>query len=175
MTYEILRYPAAGVLLRRKARPVREEEFGTPALAEFCTRLGETMMQARGMGLAATQVEEAPGGEPWAIFTLHVAGNAWVAVCNPGVEVTEGSSIAPEGCLSFASVRVPMAAPGQVTLTGRSPTGAVGAPRYLRGDMARCAYHENQHLAGKLLIDRMSSMKRKVFLRDVERAWLRMK
>jgi hypothetical protein len=66
--FEILTYPRDALLLRRKARPVLPDEFGTPAFLDFVQRLGDTCMAAGGMGLAATQVEEHPGGEAWAVY-----------------------------------------------------------------------------------------------------------
>ena len=170
MNFEILQYPAAGVLLRRKARPVRTEEFGTPEFLAFCGALGQTMMDARGMGLAATQVEEGrSGGEPWAVFVMRVNPTSWAAVCNPTIGGETGKAIAPEGCLSFASVSEPLVAPEMLMVRGFNSMGA-GFATVFEGELARVAFHETEHLASRLIIDLMSPMKKGLFLKRVAKA-----
>lgn len=166
----ILQFPKDLALLRRVCRPVREEEFGSDALVEFTTRLGAAMLDAGGLGLAANQVEEAPGGEPWALFTLATGPGAFGVVCNPEVVREEGVVLGREGCLSFAGGRVAsmVRAPVALELRGRNPRGAEFT---ILAEMinARAIAHEVAHLRGHLMSDRMSTMKRAVFLRDVAR------
>jgi peptide deformylase len=170
MNFEILQYPRASVLLRRKARPVRTEEFGTPAFQDFVGALAQTMMDARGSGLAATQVEDGRvDGEPLAVFVMRIAPDTWGAVCNPTVVSHTGHQIGAEGCLSFASVAESMAAPEMLMLHGFNSAGA-GFQNVFADEMARCVWHEERHLRGLLMIDGMSPMKRGLFLKRVAKA-----
>jgi peptide deformylase len=167
----ILQYPRDEKLLRRKARPVRDDEFGGDALLEFVAALGRTMVDARGLGLAATQVEEAPGGEPWMLFVLSAGDSSYGVVCNPVVAWRKGELLGQEGCLSFARGRSTalVAAPQSVQVDGFN---ARGKPFSLMLDhlRARAAVHEVEHLGGGLMVDRMSQLKRASFLRDSRRA-----
>ena len=164
--FEILTYPRDALLLRRKARPVREDEFGTPVLHQFAQNLGDTMMLAKGIGLAATQVEEHPGGEAWAVFALRVGGSFGI-VCNPEILDAAEEKIGAEACLSFACVSEAMLAPSQVTLRGREPEKDEEFTLVLSDEQARCAAHECQHLLGRTMVDRMSQMKKGLFLKRV--------
>ncbi len=170
MTFEILQYPKHEVLLRRVARPVREDEFGSDELAEFCTRLGETMMLANGAGLAANQVAETGNGgtEPWALFVLAASDNEWSVLCNPQILASENPRVRAEGCLSFASVGIKMMAPDFVNVAFRNREGKLGQ-MVLIEERAHAVFHETEHLAGKLMIDRMVEWQRAAFLRDVRK------
>lgn len=163
----ILQYPAHEKLLRRKARNVTEEEFGTPQLFEFASSLGYAMMSAHGIGLASTQVEPTftADGTPWRLFTMAV-GERYVVLCNPEVTREGEDRVENEGCLSFASVLEPMRAPGMVRVKYRTTRG-VEREMALEGTMARCVWHENDHLDGAVLLDRMSAMKRAMFMKRV--------
>lgn len=167
--FEVLQYPRHEKLLRRKARRVRDEEFGTDAVHAFAQKLGDTMMAHRALGLAATQVAEAPGEEPWAMFAMRIGDESFGVVCNPEIVDAGQFRTGVEACLSFASVRESMPAPESLTLRGRNPAGAEFT-LVLSMVQARCARHEVEHLAGKLMIDGMSPMKRQMFLKQVQKA-----
>jgi peptide deformylase len=172
MSFEVLQYPRDGQLLRREARPVRDDEFSTVAVLAFVQELGTTMMDAGGIGLAAAQVREAPGGQPWACFAIRSGDDprgAWGVVCNPEITLAEDEQPGLEGCLSFASAAETMRAPTFVTVKGRN---AHSQPfeLVLEGELARCAWHETQHLQGKLIDRPMSPMKRGLFLKAVAKA-----
>jgi len=132
-----------------------------------------SMMRAfDGIGLAATQVED----PSWAV-------QGWVQACpamfvmaredenlvciNPEIVSTEGQLTKDEGCLSFASVVWPLAAPEVVRLRYMGLDGGT-REEVFDGWLARCAFHETDHLAGKLMIDRMARWERRRFIRKVE-------
>jgi peptide deformylase len=159
---KILEYPRHVKLLRRVARPVRDDEFGTDAFLAFTTALGHTMLEQNAHGLASTQVEEVPGGEPWAVFALQVNPGAFGIVANPELLDVGEMRSGPEACLSFMSIAERLEAPEMIRLQGRNPQGAVFETMFA-GVAARAAYHEIAHLRGELLIDRMSPLKRRHF------------
>jgi peptide deformylase len=162
----ILQWPRDQALLRRIARPVRAEEFGTAPLRAFAEALGTAMVHAGGAGLAATQVAEAPGGEPWRIVTIRTGDATAIGVFNPVITYSGGAALGQEGCLSFASVREPLYAPTLLTLDFMSVSGE---PRQMgfQDELARAVWHEVGHLDGTLIIDRMKPLARKLFLKAV--------
>lgn len=175
MPFRILQYPQDGILLRRRARPVKDEEFASDEFLEFVKRLAITMRNANGAGLASTQVAES-GPVPWAVFAFCVQAIPGLdlrlvdVVVNPVIVASSKEQITEEeGCLSFASVPEPMAAPRWMVVDSQNAQG----DRYrckLEGPQARAAFHEIMHLGGGLQIDRMSPIKRKLFLRRVAKA-----
>lgn len=171
MTFRVLEYPRDEKLLRRKARPVRDDEFGTPALYDFAQRLADTMIANRGMGLASTQVEEtgSDDGLPWRLFILSVNGQDYAVVCNPEIISATDAVTRTEACLSFASVGEAMVAPEVVAFRTRSTDGVPDTLTATELE-ARAVYHETQHLDGALLIDRMGTLKRRLFLKAVAKA-----
>jgi peptide deformylase len=179
MSLTLATYPRDAAALRRVARPVREDEFGSPALVEFAQGLFEIASALGALGIAATQVLETPldpvdsvagavGSAPIAMILLRIDDQKLAAFCNPKIERRLGSKPGFEGCLSFASVGVKMDAPELVEMSYRTPRGTEGSV-VLEGIRARCAVHECEHLQGRTMLDRMSPMKRAHFLRDVAR------
>lgn len=168
MTLTLAHFPKDASALRRIARPVRDDEFGSEPLLDFAKELAELMMSHGAIGIASTQVLEAPGGAPWQMIALRVDDERFGVFCNPAILQRYGTKSGIEGCISFASVGVPLPAPEMVKLSFRNTKGVEGEVLF-EGLRARCAAHECEHLAGKLLIDRMTPMKRGIFLRDVKR------
>jgi peptide deformylase len=161
----LLHFPQDITLLRRVAESVPEEKFNTPELRSYCQLLGVTMLTNRGAGLAATQID----GEPcWRVVVIGEE-NVWMPLCNPEVVRHWGTQEGPEGCLSFASVREKMEAPAHLVVQYRDPSG-LKQEVTCGGFRARAVWHETQHLDGKLIIDRMGTLQRRLFLKTVDRA-----
>ncbi|HVZ95062.1 MAG TPA: peptide deformylase [Phycisphaerales bacterium] len=174
-TLRVVHYPAP--ILRAKAQPVHEVTDEVRAVAR---RMIELMREEEGIGLAAPQV-----GLPWRLFVVHVPPNderspgddpptatdAPLVCINP--KLTDPSrDLEPfeEGCLSLPDIRGEVRRPTQITLTA---TGLDGTPFTLRagGLLARCFQHENDHLDGVLILDRMtqpSKMKNRLAVRELE-------
>jgi peptide deformylase len=163
---EILNYFAHQSLLRRKCRAIRDDELGSEVLLAFAKDLGETMMRANGAGIAANQVREAPGGEPWRLICLRVGDSSYVPLCNPVITQAQGGSVGPEGCLSFASVVEQLPAPEFVVVDFVNTMGKPGQTA-MTDESARAVWHECLHLDGQLLPDRMKPLQRRLFLKAV--------
>jgi len=135
-------------------------------------RMIEIMFEHRGVGLAAPQV-----GLPWRIFvTRHPnnpdneeSGLVWM---NPVLDVIDGSvESEEEGCLSLPEIRGEIKRPLAIRISGHDVNGK---PISAESDelIARIWQHENDHLDGVLIIDKMSAMDRLVnrkLIRDLER------
>jgi peptide deformylase len=142
---QIRQYP--DVALKLKANEVTEFDDDLHRLVERMQRL---MVDAQGVGLAATQL-----GILRRLFLFHTDQEEPPhAVVNPRVvERSDETETAEEGCLSLQGVRVPVERAVTVTIEGQDPDG--NDVRFeLDGMGARVAQHENDHLDGVLIIDR---------------------
>ena len=142
---QIRQYPDAA--LKMQARPVEQFDDELRALVERMKRL---MHDARGIGLAATQV-----GVLQRLFVFLPEEDVEpVAVVNPEiVERGDETDVADEGCLSIQNILVPVERATTVTLVGRDESG--DDVRYELEDIyARAAQHEIDHLDGVLMLDR---------------------
>jgi peptide deformylase len=141
---QIRQYPDAA--LKIAARPVEEFDDDLRRLAE---RMKQIMVDANGIGLAATQV-----GVLQRLFVFHAAEDEIVAVVNPEiVERSEETTVDDEGCLSIQGVLIPVERPATIAIEGRDEHGA--DVRYeLEEPYSRVAQHEADHLDGVLILDR---------------------
>ncbi len=157
----ILHYPDKR--LRNPGQPV--EEFG-PALHQLLDDMAETMYAAPGVGLAAPQI-----GVSKRIFIIDVATGEdepsdLRVFINPEIVEKEGTVCWEEGCLSFPGVHE------EVERAERVKVRAVdkdGKPFELEADglLAIAIQHENDHLEGKLMIDHLSLLKRRLVHRTM--------
>lgn len=141
---QIRQYPDAA--LRMEARQVTEFDDELRSLVE---RMKLLMVDANGIGLAATQV-----GVLRRVFVFQRAEDEVDAVVNPEiVERSEETDVADEGCLSIQGISVPVERSLEVTIVGKDENG--NDVRYELDDYAaRCVQHEADHLDGVLMIDR---------------------
>ena len=141
---QIRQYPDAA--LRMEARPVVEFDDELRSLVE---RMKLLMVDANGIGLAATQV-----GVLRRVFVFQRDEDEVAAVVNPEiVERSEETDVADEGCLSIQGISVPVERSLEVTIVGKDENG--NDVRYELDDYAaRCVQHETDHLDGVLMIDR---------------------
>ena len=149
---QIRQYPDA--VLRMRAREV--ESFDDD-LARLADKMKHLMHDARGVGLAATQV-----GVLQRLFIFHKEDDEQAtAVVNP--EIVERSSemeVLDEGCLSLQGVLVPVERSLAVTLVGQDVTGAPLRLELEEMD-ARVVQHELDHLDGVLMIERTTDAARR--------------
>ena len=141
---QIRQYPDA--VLRMAARDV--ETFDED-LARLVERMTQLMVDANGIGLAATQV-----GVLQRLFVFQVAEDETVALANPRiVERGEVTAVEDEGCLSIQGVLLPVERPAKIAIEGLDEHGA--EVRYeLEEPYSRVAQHETDHLDGVLILDR---------------------
>jgi peptide deformylase len=114
------------------------------------------MHDARGVGLAATQV-----GIVRRVFVFQREEDDVVAVVNPVIAERSGETeTSDEGCLSLRGVTAPVERALRVTLEAKDEKG--GDLRLeLEGHPARVVQHELDHLDGVLILDRTTDEARK--------------
>ena len=156
----ILHYPDPR--LRQKAELVTQI---TAEIRKLVDDMAETMYAAPGVGLAATQI-----GEPHRIFLVDIASedepsNLHVFI-NPELVLTEGEQCAPEGCLSFPGITEEIKRASSVTVRAMNKDGQI-FELSAEGLLAVAIQHENDHLDGVLMIDKMGMLKKRIVQRKM--------
>ena len=165
MIREILEYPDAR--LREVAKPVAEV---TPEIQALVDDMAETMYAAPGCGLAATQI-----GIPQRIFVVDCAGedepSQLLAFINPEFVEKDGVQSWEEGCLSFPGVTEEIKRAERVRVRALDRNGK---PFEIEADglLAVALQHENDHLDGVLMIDKLSALKKRMMGRKLAKAKL---
>jgi len=158
-------------VLTTRSEPV---EAVTDDMQALFDDMAETMYAADGLGLAAPQIglgkrifvvdtssrqkegEEAPEG-PGLLFFV-----------NPEIVVAEGSTLFEEGCLSLPGITVEIERHTHVVMRALDRHGKpfeVDA----EGLFAIALQHELDHLDGRLLVDRLSALKRELTRKKMKR------
>src|SRR3954453_8734385 len=141
---QIRQYPDAA--LKMAARPVKEFDDDLRRLVE---RMKQLMVDANGIGLAATQV-----GVLQRLFVFQVSEGETVALANPDiVDRGEVTGVEDEGCLSIQGVPLPIERSAKIVIAGQDEHGAA-VPYELEEPNSRVAQHETDPLDGVLILDR---------------------
>ena len=148
----ILRYPDPR--LHTVARPVKEVDAGIRQLVDDMV---ETMYEAEGVGLAATQVDV-----HLRVIVMDTSENHDhpVVLINPEIIARSAEMrLAEEGCLSVPTVYDKVERHAQVTVRA---LGRDGEPFEMHADelAAICVQHEMDHLLGKVFVEYLSLLKR---------------
>jgi peptide deformylase len=163
MRLEVLQFPDPH--LREKAEPVRKDEV-TPELRQLAADMAETMYDEPGIGLAATQVGVAK--------RLIVMDLDWREedsernprmLLNPEIVLREGRTTSEmEGCLSVPDFKSDVERDARVVVRARTLDWE--EVEFDATELeAFCFQHEIDHLDGMLFIDRISKLKRDLYVR----------
>jgi peptide deformylase len=125
----------------------------------------ETMYQAPGIGLAATQVNVA---KQVVVIDLTEEKNQPLCLINPEILEKDGEEQMEEGCLSVPGVYEPVTRAAHIRVRALNREGE---PFELAADdlLAVCIQHEMDHLDGKLFVDYLSSLKRQRIRKKLEK------
>jgi peptide deformylase len=139
--------------LRKKAAVVKVVDNSIKKLTDDML---ETMYEARGVGLAATQVNVQ---QRVVVIDISEEKNAPLFLINPEIIEKDGSEESEEGCLSVPGFyeKVKRAEHIKVKALDRDGQAFELEAREL---LAVCIQHELDHLEGKLFVDYISSLKR---------------
>ncbi len=157
---DILEYPDQR--LRTRAKPVEKVDDSVRQLVEDML---ETMYDAPGIGLAATQVDVHSR-----IIVVDVSENRDDphAFINPELTLLGGRIETEEGCLSVPGFYEPVTRAEQIRVNALDRHGE---PQELEveGLLAVCIQHECDHLDGKLFVDYLSNLKRNRIRKKLEK------
>ncbi|XOV86222.1 MAG: peptide deformylase [Pseudomonadota bacterium] len=150
---EILEFPDPR--LRTVARPV---ENVTGKIAKLADDMLETMYQAPGIGLAASQVNV---HQRLLVTDVSEDKRSPLILINPEIVASEGEIETSEGCLSVPGYYEPVFRARQIQV---SAIDREGNPFTMEATdlLAVCIQHEMDHLEGKLFVDYISSTKRQL-------------
>jgi peptide deformylase len=156
----ILHYPDER--LRKKAETVTRFDDD---LRKLIDDMAESMYAAPGVGLAAPQI-----GESVRLFVIDIADEDEPSdlhvFINPEIVTREGKQCFREGCLSFPGVTEEVERAEKVTVRALDRDGT---PFELTADglLAIAIQHEQDHLEGKLMIDHLGMLKRRIVHRQM--------
>ena len=148
----ILRYPDAR--LHKVAKPVTE--FGE-RLTTLVADMAETMYDAPGVGLAASQVDV---HEQLVIIDTSDTKDDLKVFINPEITwASDDKQVYDEGCLSVPGIYDGVERPSRVKVRALD---LQGKPFELEADglLAVCIQHEMDHLMGKVFVEYLSPLKR---------------
>jgi len=157
---QILHFPDPR--LRKKAKPVTEV---TDDIRQLADDMLETMYEAPGIGLAATQINVQ---KRLVVIDISQDRTEPYIFINPEIMTKKGEREHEEGCLSV---------PDSYEVVTRADTVRVkaldrdGNPFELDADelLATCIQHEIDHLDGKLFVDYLSNLKRQRIKKRLEK------
>jgi peptide deformylase len=156
---EIVLYPAD--VLRQKTLPVTEFD---PSIGIFAQEMIKTMVEGRGIGLAAPQV-----GKLISMFIAQEENGKPLVFINPEIIGTSLETVPyEEGCLSIPGMYEEVIRPEAVVIQAYNEKGRP-FKRECDGLLARIVQHELDHLRGVLFIDYLSEMKRDRLLKQYQK------
>ncbi|MCP4282885.1 MAG: peptide deformylase [Gammaproteobacteria bacterium] len=139
--------------LRNQAKPVEQVDESVTKLVDDML---ETMYEAPGIGLAATQVSDLRR-----VIVIDVSEESDQPLCliNPEILEMAGEESMDEGCLSVPGVYEKVVRADKVKIKALNKKGE-HFEMEAEGLLAVCIQHEMDHLEGKLFIDYLSNLKR---------------
>ncbi len=160
---EILQYPHP--ILKKKTQPIQKID---PTIRRLIQDMAETMYAAPGVGLAAPQV-----GHPLRLAVLDITpanqAKNLVVLINPEIVVAEGECLWEEGCLSVPDYNEEVKRKKKIVVRCQNLEGenveVVGDNNLL----SIALQHEIDHLDGILFIDRLSTLKRDLFKKRLQK------
>jgi peptide deformylase len=144
--------------LRTKAALLEPAEVTTPAFQELIDNMFQTMYDAPGIGLAASQVDV---HKRFMVIDVSEEKDTPRVFINPEIVASEGGQVYQEGCLSVPGIFADVTRANDITVRYLDRQGQ---PQELTTDgvLAVCIQHEMDHLDGKLFIDYLSPLKREM-------------
>jgi peptide deformylase len=162
MIRPILTFPDP--VLKQKAAPIT---VITDEVRQLARDMAETMYDAPGVGLPAPQI-----GVLQRLIVIDVAAKdeapQLITVINPVIIEGEGEVYEEEGCLSVPDFSANVRRYETVVVKGLSLDGQ---ERVWQADglLAIAFQHEIDHLEGTLFVDRLSPLKRELFIKKAKK------
>ena len=146
----ILRFPDPR--LKKIAVPVVEID---DSVRRLIADMAETMYEAPGIGLAATQVDV---HRRVIVIDISETRDQLLVVINPELIASEGEQVGEEGCLSVPGIYDKVERAERVVVRYLDLVGSVQTIE-AEGLLAVCLQHEMDHLQGKVFVEHLSPLK----------------
>ncbi|ELQ12320.1 peptide deformylase [Xanthomonas translucens] len=152
--------------LRTKALQVDPADVIAPAFQRLLDDMFETMYEAPGIGLAASQVDV---HQRFMVIDVSEEKNAPQVFINPQIVQRDGEQVHQEGCLSVPGIYADVTRAEAIVVRYLDRHGW---PQELSADglLAVCVQHEMDHLDGKLFVDYLSPLKREMVRKKLAKA-----
>jgi len=148
--------------LRAVASPVSHVD---DTVRQLLDDMLETMYEAPGIGLAATQVNV---DKRVVVIDVSEEKNQPLCLINPEITEREGSEEMDEGCLSVPGVFETVKRAERVKMQALDRDGQLFELQ-ADGLLAVCIQHEIDHLDGKLFVDYLTQLKQKRIRKKLEK------
>jgi peptide deformylase len=144
--------------LRTKAVPVDPARIADPTFQRLLDDMFETMYDAPGIGLAASQIDD---HQTFMVIDVTEDKTRPLVFINPEITARDGDQVYQEGCLSVPGIFADVTRSNQITVNALDRNGQ---PFEMQTDglLAVCIQHEMDHLIGKLFVDYLSPLKREM-------------
>ncbi|GAB1461909.1 peptide deformylase [Thauera sp.] len=146
----ILRYPDPR--LHTVAAPVTEVD---DKIRKLVADMAETMYEAPGIGLAATQVDV---HRRIVVIDVSEDKSGLMALINPEILERSGEQVCEEGCLSVPGIYEKVSRAERVKVRALNENGE-SFEFEADGLLAVCVQHEIDHLDGKVFVEYLSQLK----------------
>ncbi|UHQ20310.1 peptide deformylase [Lysobacter sp. KIS68-7] len=152
--------------LRTKAATIEPAQLADPAFQRLVDDMFETMYEAPGIGLAASQVDV---HQRFMVIDVTEEKNRPLVFVNPEILERSGEQVYQEGCLSVPNIFADVTRANEILVRALDRHGQ---PFELRVDglLAVCIQHEMDHLEGKLFVDYLSPLKREMVRKKLAKA-----
>ena len=151
--------------LRTRAVDVAPAELATPAFQALFDDMFETMYDAPGIGLAASQVDV---HKRFMVIDVSEDKSRPLVFANPEITARRGEQVYQEGCLSFPGIYADVTRALKVKVKAQDLDGKEFIYE-AEGPLAVAVQHEMDHLAGKVFVDHLSPLKRALLLKRLEK------
>lgn len=148
---DILNYPDPR--LHTVAKPVKEVDA---SLRRLIADMAETMYDAPGIGLAATQVNQ---HIQLLIIDISETKDQLQVFINPKILERDGEQIYEEGCLSVPGIYDSVTRAEKIVVEALNEKGETFQLE-AHGLLSVCIQHEMDHLLGKVFVEYLSPLKR---------------
>ena len=151
-------------VLRERAKEVTRFD---DKLQKLLDDMAETMINARGAGLAGNQV-----GVPFRVVVVDLGAledrEDIRFLINPEIVHKEGKREDDEGCLSFPKIFIKLIRPKKLKIKALDRKGKVFE---IEGEdfLSKALGHEIDHLDGILMLDHLSSLKRELLKKKIKK------
>ena len=144
--------------LRTKAVPVDPTQVVAPDFQRLLDDMFETMYEAPGIGLAASQVDV---HQRFMVIDVSEDKSGPQVFINPEILAKVGEQVYQDGCLSVPGIFADVTRADAIDVRFIDRNGQA-QELHADGLLAVCIQHEMDHLDGKLFVDYLSPLKREM-------------
>jgi peptide deformylase len=152
--------------LRTKAAIIAPAQLADSAFQQLVDDMFETMYEAPGIGLAASQVDV---HQRFMVIDVSEEKNRPLVFVNPEILERAGEQVYQEGCLSVPNIFADVTRANEILVKALDRHGQPFEMR-VDGLLAVCIQHEMDHLEGKLFVDYLSPLKREMVRKKLAKA-----